>query len=44
MNTGLMFSLPYLYPGRYFAICVMRGEDGEMKTADPKIVLTTQQS
>ena len=22
----------------------MRGEDGEMKTADPKIVLTTQQS
>ena len=35
-----MFSLPYLYPGRYFAICVMRGEDGEMKTADPEIVLT----
>ena len=33
----------FIYPGRYFAICVMRGEDGEMKTADPKIVLTTQQ-
>ena len=26
-----MLLLPYLYPGRYFAICVMRGEDGEMK-------------
>ena len=36
-----MLALPYLYPGRYFTICVMRGEDGEMKTADTKIVLTT---
>ena len=44
LNTGLMLSLPYLYPGRYFTICVMRGKDGEMKTADTKIVLTTQQS
>ena len=48
-----MFSLPLFYHYQYkyiytladffFAICVMRGEDGEMKTVDPKIVLTTQQ-